>query len=250
MNKKIVVGINTLTSVDQPVYSNHCQLWFRLGRNMQDYDFILNNPRRMSIDRMRNMTAEAALANDCDYICFIDDDVMVPFDGLQRLINHDVDIVAGWTIIRGYPFDNMIFKWVDDGLVRWNDLPQKEGLLECGAIGFSFALIKVSVLRQMPAPFFVTGPRNTEDIYFCVKAKKYIPDIKIYVDLDVKTSHCLGTEYIDPLNKGAFRELYEKVYPELYSEEKPPLHARGDSYLEMIKDPSPETAQAHVNAGN
>ena len=230
-----MIGVNTLSSLDQPVYANHCQAWFRMGRNMTDYDFALNAPRRASIDRMRNQTAELAIAHGFDYACFIDDDILIPFDGLQRLVAADKDVIAGWTIIRGYPFDNMIFKWDEkkEGLLKWNDFPEKEGLLEVGAIGFSFALIKTSVLKAMPPPYFVTGPHNTEDIYFCVKAQRYIPDLKIHVDLSVKTAHCLGPDYINPDNKQNFVEFYKVNYPELTEDSS--SGERGNSYLMDIK---------------
>ena len=93
--KKILVGVNTLTAVSQPIYSNHCQFWYRFGRSYPQFDFMLNNPRRMSIDNMRNMTAKVALENDVDYILFIDDDVLVPIDTLGRLLACDADIAAG-----------------------------------------------------------------------------------------------------------------------------------------------------------
>lgn len=245
-----MVGVNTLTAVDQSVYANHCQFWFRLGRSMPDYEFALNAPRRASIDRMRNQTAELALAHNFDYVCFVDDDVLVPITGLQSLLAADKDIVAGWTIIRGYPFDNMFFKWDEKGtgLNRWNDPPKETGLLEVGAVGFSFVLIKTSVLRQVPPPFFVTGPSNTEDIYFCVKAQKYVKDVSIYVDLDVKTSHCLGSEFIDPLNKASYTEYFKKTFPEMI--ESPGTKARADGYLNMIKNPTQENIDNYLERGN
>lgn len=202
---------------------------------MPDYEFAFNAPRRASIDRMRNQTAELALAHGFDYICFIDDDVLVPVDGLKRLLDADKDIIAGWTLIRGYPFENMFFKWDESmtGLHKWNDPPEDEKLLKVGAVGFSFALIKVDVLKKIPAPFFVTGTNHTEDIYFCVKAQKYLPDVSIYVDRDCVTGHCLGPEYIEPRNKEIYKEYYEKLYPD--SVDEPESRTRGDNYLKMIK---------------
>lgn len=245
-----MVGINTLTEVDQAVYANHCQFWFRLGRSMPDYEFALNAPRRASIDRMRNQTASLAVSAGMDYICFIDDDVLVPIDGLQKLIDANLDIVAGWTIIRGHPFDNMFFKWDEkkNGLNRWNDPPQDSGILHCGAVGFSFVLIKTEILKKIPMPWFATGTGNTEDIYFCVKAQKYIESTTCAVHLDVKTSHCLGSEFIDPLNRESYKKYFESTFPELV--EGPGTEARGDEYYAMIKEPdSEERKKAHIAAG-
>ena len=95
----ILIGINTLTTVEQMAYSNHIQMFFRLGRNTQ-HNFILCNPRRMSIDRMRNTCGRMVAENlDIDYLLFIDDDVLVPFDCVDKLIAADADIAAGWTFI-------------------------------------------------------------------------------------------------------------------------------------------------------
>ena len=44
------------------------------------------------------------------------------------------------------------------------------GVYDCSAVGFSFCLIKMDVLLKCPKPFFITGPKNTEDIYFCIKS--------------------------------------------------------------------------------
>lgn len=249
---KIMVGVNTLTSVDQAVYSNHCQLWFRLGRVYQDCDFAFYTPRRASIDRMRNEVAKLAIMHDFDYILFLDDDVLVPHEGLAALMRSDADIAAGWTIIRGYPFDNMFFKYTDEEkkvLKKYNDpVINEKGVIDCDAVGFSFCLIKVSLLKNVPAPFFVTGPYNTEDVYFCIKARVHNPECTIIVDPNVKTGHCLGSEFIDPENRELYKEFFQKAYPEQCNDEKP-VQARGDGYLKMVEEPTAENIKAHVNAG-
>jgi hypothetical protein len=248
---KVMIGVNTLTSVSREVYSNHMQFYFRFGRSMQDFDFILNNPSRMSIDAMRNMTAKTALANDCDYLVFIDDDVCVPIDFLSRLIMSGADIAAGWTVIRGYPFKNMIFRFIDEEhrqLQHWdeNDFPENvpNGWLACDAVGFSCVLIKCDLLRKVDPPYFVTGPYNTEDIYFCLKAKETVPECRIITDIHVKTSHCLGNEFIDPLNKILYKKYVEDLNPALLGQkEEPDTSKKQDtqeenetSYEEVLKD--------------
>jgi hypothetical protein len=216
--KKIVVGVNTLTAVSQPIYSNHCQFWYQLGKRYPQFDFILNNPRRMSIDNMRNMTAKVALENDVDYILFIDDDVLVPIDTLGQLLSCDADIAAGWTLIRGYPYKNMFFKYMDEArtaLTNWQDpVKAEDGFFHVDAVGFSCCLIKMSHVKRVTQPYFITGPYNTEDIYFCIKSLKEHPDTKIVVHPGVLTSHILGLEAIDPLTRDAYKTYFETLYPE------------------------------------
>ena len=216
--KRILVGVNTLTSVSRAVYSNHCQFWYRLGRSYPDFDFILCHPERMAIDNMRNMAAKVALENDVDYILFIDDDVLVPLDTLGRLLACDADIAAGWTLIRGYPYKNMFFKFIGDdkrALQNWQEpVKNDRGLFEVDAVGFSCCLIKVEHMKKIPQPYFVTGPFNTEDVYYCLKARYEIPETTIVVDPMVMTAHKLGDEFIDPITKGAYKNYFETLYPD------------------------------------
>lgn len=234
---KIVIGVNTLTAIDRIAYSNHCQLWFRLGRNHPEIDFIFNAPHRMSIDRMRNMTARIALDNNADYIMFLDDDVIVPMDCVKKMIAADKDIVAGWTIIRGYPFNNMFFKYVNGDKTQlnyYNEVDVSAGpVVDVDAVGFSCVLIKVDLLRKIPQPFFVTGPFNTEDVYFCLKAREFVPDCTISVDTSLETGHVMDTEVVEPRTKGEFRTFYETAYK---ASQEEPQKDRGDSYLAKVKE--------------
>lgn len=246
-----MIGINTLTTIDQPVYANHLQFFFRLGRHFDESTtFAINTPRRMSIDRMRNMSAKLAVESEFDYLMFIDDDVIVPIDCLKKMLAADKDIIAGHTIIRGWPYNSMIFKHtVKDGIVNragleflneWKpeDLDEK-GLLNVDAVGFSCVLIKVSLLKKLSPPYFVTGSHNTEDIYFCMKARQFYPETTIFVDPSIKTTHCLGTEYIDPDNKEHYKEYYKKTY----NDQEPITDTSGDrgqEYLDLILPPLKE----------
>lgn len=238
---KIMVGVNTLTSIQRAAYSNHCQFWFRLGRNYPNIQFALNHPYRQSIDRMRNQTADIALSNEMDYVLFLDDDVLVnPIqESLAMLIEANADIAAGWTIIRGYPFENMFFKYTEDGkgLIKpkTTDLVIKEnGLIDCDAVGFSFCLIKCSLLKKIPTPWFVTGSNFTEDVYFCNKAREHYPNTTIVVDSRIKTGHLMDPEPLHPQNAGPLREFYDDHYPEITAKEPAPINKREDDYVNEI----------------
>lgn len=242
---KILIAVNTLETINQPIYSNHAQFYFRLGRDYPHH-FALFHPRRMTIDRMRNEAAKAALGNEMDYLMFIDDDVLIPHDALAKLLVAQKNIIAGWTIIRGYPFQNMFFKWIDDAKTQLSHYPHDEidkldlnlnPLLPVAAVGFSCVLINCDFLRKINPPYFVTGPRNTEDVYFCLKAQQQFPNTSIFVHLDVKTAHLLGSEAVDPLNRQFHKTYYESVYPDYCnSKEDQSASDRGDAYLEMVKN--------------
>lgn len=232
---RIVVGINSLVSTVHSAYSNHIQFFFRLGRNYPEWDFVLNNPARMSIDRMRNMTAEVALETGADYVLFLDDDVIVPHDALTGLLAAQADIVAADVMIRGYPFNHMLFRWNRNktGLLPMKKVPEPRGLINVGAVGCSLTLIKTSVFKQTPKPYFVTGPTtNTEDIYFCLRAAKSIPNLKIKADTRIICPHILWEETISSYNRKLYKQYYEQQFPEACKQE---TADRGNEYLKMVK---------------
>lgn len=237
---KTIIGINTLTAVEQVAYANHVQFFYRLGKHYPNDSFALNTPRRMSIDRMRNYTAKVAVENDFDYLLFLDDDVIVPVDSFDKLLKADKDIIAGWTLIRGYPFKNMFFTYEgkENNLICTPDGSFTKGeVVDVAAVGFSYCLIKVSLLKKVPPPWFVTGTHNTEDIYFCVKSKKFVPDCTIAVDTSIETAHIMGPEFIAPFNKGLYTDYLKTAFPEMAQEEQNPWDTsdRSEEYLERMK---------------
>lgn len=235
----VVVGKNSLTNAPYEVGTNHEQFWYRLGRQFKHINFLYVNPARMSIDRMRNLVGETALQYGADYLLFLDDDVLVQRDGFERLLACKADIAAGKVVIRGYPFDWMVFqpKGKDkDGLYACKTLPDS-GIVPCAAVGFSFCLIKTSILKDIPKPWFVTGLHNTEDIYFCVKAKQANPKVKIVVDCSVQCGHILWPEVMDQRNREEYRKYYLKMNPHLKAEEAKKKKAdRGIDYLKEVKE--------------
>ncbi len=246
---KIVVGINSLVSTTQPAYSNHVQLFFRLGRSYPHIDFFFWNPGRMSIDRMRNSASKIAMDLEADYLWFIDDDVLIPFTALASLLSADSDAVSGNVIIRGYPFNYMLFRRQPDGnMPQMTDLPTDEGpVISVDALGFSCTLIKVSLLKKIPLPHFVTGISNTEDIYFFLKAKEVVPDLTIKADLTVICHHILWEEFISDSNRTEYRKYFETTHPEVIKalkQEEIDNKDRGNEYLEEVEALLVKNAQA------
>lgn len=235
---KVLIGINTLIAINPYVYGNHWQFSFRLGRNHRKDQFALFNPVRMSVDRMRNSAAQFALEGGFDYIFFVDDDVMIPFDAYDKLKKANKDIIAGVTLIRGYPFYPMIFDFKRKKNNHVIDYERKANkrtkLLTCDAVGFSCCLIKTSILKEIPQPYFVTGTKSTEDVYFCIKAKEYIPKVKIFVHTGISTIHCIGMEFISPENKKIWIKHMEAEHPGIKkSSDKPKQTDRGEDYLKQ-----------------
>ena len=160
---------------------------------------------------MRNESAKLALQMECDYLLFIDDDVIVHEDTFTSLLSANKDIVMALTFLRSYPFQPMLF--IDrsgnekevQSLQSYENYADHiiedgfdEGLVQCDAVGFSCALIKCELLKKLEPPYFVTIPNQcTEDIYFCVKAQRVLgkKNVSIFTDTRVPTGH-LGEKFL------------------------------------------------------
>jgi len=235
---RIMVGCNILTSIDGMAYPSHCKNWYTWGKRT-DWKMYFYTPRRASIDRMRNETAKKALELECDYLYFYDDDCIVPDQGLAQLMSHDKDIVAGLTLIRGAPFQPMVFNYVrddEDGngvLDNSMEVLKAKELFPCNAVGFSCVLIKTDLFKKMEPPFFITGTQSTEDIYFCIRAQKELK-AEVYCDPNVQVSHIVDRYYVNPGNRDKLLEVTKWLSGE-ESKDEESEETRGDDFMSRIK---------------
>lgn len=245
--RKVVVGCNILTSIDSIVYPNHCQMWYRFGRDYKDLDFYFSAPRRCSIDNMRNVTIDFAIKQGAEFVFFYDDDVIVPNDALIKLIavmdiDSNVAVASGLTYIRKYPYKPMLFKAEEDGLYMYEDFKDKvddSGVLteKLGAVGFSCALIRVEYLKNLRPPYCITGSQNTEDVYLCQRIRDHYENAVIACDTTIDTSHLVDKYYVNAENVDDLRK-----YEELLNKARPDDGGdRGQEYAENIESRFRET---------
>lgn len=160
---------------------------------------------RVIIDRARNLGAEAAMQNDCDYLLFIDDDMTFDPDALQNLLRRDKDIVAGMFFGRVEPSMHLCFDLVQTSegpkyekidIDLLLDAEKKGACIPVDATGTGFTLIKVDVFRKLKelepdTPIFATVNKGkafmSEDVYFCQRAKE--AGFQVWVDTAVKIGH-------------------------------------------------------------
>lgn len=259
--KKTLVAVNVLTDVDNSVYLSHCQAWYRMGKNFPDDKFMLYTPHRTTIDNCRNFAAKFALENECDYLFFIDDDMILhemTYQSLRENIERpSVDVVMALTYIRGYPFHPMFFRdpnsdhsvcteldYYDD---FEKDVNPETHLVEVDAIGCACVLIKCDLIKKLEPPYFMTTPAHTEDVYFCMKAKRELgrKNVGIFVDVGVPTCH-LGEKALYTHATIEHYRTYEenlnpnvKAYRNLKIGESPLNPDRGSEYLKVIDELEP-----------
>jgi len=168
------------------------------------------------IQNQRADLALDAMAEGCTHILFIDSDMTFPQDMVERLIKHDLDIVATNCARRRIPTGPTAQKYGPDGereLVY--TMPESTGIEEVGSIGMGVMLIKRNVFEKLTEPWFETPWRTDkrgyigEDIFFCRKAQA--AGYKIYIDHDV-------SKEIGHIGTFKFKRDYTKVMPHIEKE--------------------------------
>lgn len=218
--KKILIATNVLTSVDSTIYGDHITLLYKVAKENR-FEVYHYAPRRQSIDRMRNLTADYALQLGCDYILFIDDDMLLTEGTIESLVDANLDIVMADTVIRGYPFHSMAFKLKgvsennDFDLEHFDDILEhvdEKGIARCIAVGFACCLIKVDLLKRINKPYFVTSPFTTEDVYFCIRCQQELENgVEVGVDTKVPTFHQLDPMYITRKNIEGMKKIVQEL---------------------------------------
>lgn len=156
---------------------------------------------------LRCMAAQKAIDMRLDYLLFVDADMVVEPQSLNKLLAHDLDVVGGLYVKKGPPYWPVASKLGTHGLYEsLLQLPYGE-LIEVDGIGAGFLLINTRVLRAIDKdpdvgwPWFCFYPAKRvdpetrkvrrriggEDYYFCEKAKKC--GFKIWCDTGVSLGH-------------------------------------------------------------
>jgi hypothetical protein len=142
---------------------------------------IANQRAELCLDAMREK---------CTHVLFIDSDMRFPHDMIERLLQHDLDIVATNCARRRMPTGPTAQIYKDNGereLVY--TMPESTGLQEVGSVGMGVMLIKANVFAKLAEPWFETPWRHDkrgyigEDVFFCKKARD--AGFKIWIDHDV-----------------------------------------------------------------
>ena len=128
------------------------------------------------------------------HLLFIDSDITFPPEAIKKLINDDKDIVSGLYFKKNVNPQPVAWftDWKNDGSVKFRPFTcdGSQELVECGAVGMGFCLIKTSVLIDMAAnfhTFFQHMNGMGEDLSFCIRAQQL--GYKIFVDTSFKLGH-------------------------------------------------------------
>lgn len=129
------------------------------------------NVKNQRVDLAKQRLAELALANNVDYLLFLDDDVVPPPDALMKMIelwrsDPKYQIISGMYWSKSEPSVPLIF---DEGLVgsKWDW--KVTDLIQADAGGAGLLFVDANVFRKMPKPwfscnYFFDDPRGDLDL--------------------------------------------------------------------------------------
>jgi len=142
----------------------------------------------------RNLAVERARQLGVTHLFFLDADQTFEKDALQRLIEHKKDIIAAnYNQRQSDPIVSVTKQMGDNGELLDN-FPVPKELFKAFSVGTGFCLIDMKVFDKTPFPWFntqVTLDKNgkaeimSEDVYFCINARKAGFDIWCDPTIDI-----------------------------------------------------------------
>jgi hypothetical protein len=213
---RVLLGIPTKGNTDPEAYDNRLEMAIHLG-NLQtlshlgqkeycgtkydipdgvEYQFSLSTIGDVFVAYAREQMARTVVNNEFDYLFMIDDDMIAPPDLFEKLIKHDVDIIAPLAFMRFFPHKPVIYNIAEgyDNIRKQHyyqnyvvERYPKKQLVECDAVGFGAVLINAKCFKKMKQPWMMVMSGAGEDIHFCHCARK--AGFKVYMDTSVQLAH-------------------------------------------------------------
>lgn len=166
----------------------------------------------------RHMLVSRAFQFEATHLLFWDADIEAPPDCIVRLVNHHLPIVA-INYSKKEP-EARPTAYIDTDSYVGPCYTQKHhtGLQAVSSCGFGLMLIEMSVLQTLKTPLFQftqAGPEGikteTEDVFFCRKAREAGFDIVIDHDLSKRCGHIGDWRYtvdMSDIAQAAKQHLY------------------------------------------
>lgn len=197
--KKIFLAVPTSRFIETETFKTIYNLSIPDG-----YQAVLEIVQGYAVHQARNILVQKALEQQCDYIFWIDSDIILYKDILKCLIEDDKDIVTGYYIkkVEGQNICELFGTNPQDPNseiipnILEKDLPKVNGLYIVKACGFGCTLVKIDVFKKMLESeqdklcFDYIWQKDkicSEDILFCKRAEAL--GYKTFVDTRFRCGH-------------------------------------------------------------
>lgn len=204
---KILIAVPTFENIYPDTFKSIYDL--DTTRHETEFEFV----RGYDCATARNRIAQMALDKNVDYVLMVDNDVVIPKDALQNLLDDSVDVCLGFYAHRDsdniYRGRTCVCKLYDENGVKHFNYPleseysaeELRQLRESGEYkiqihggGMGCALIKTDVFKRIDYPWYdwvnyKSRGMLSEDLYFCEACRK--KNIPIYTDSRLVCGHML-----------------------------------------------------------
>ena len=188
-----------------------------------DVDKYINNTMVYSSNLVENrhMLVSRAEQFDATHMLFWDADIKVPADAIMRLLVHNLPIVAINYAKKEPEARPTAYIDGEDYVGPCFTQAHHTGLQAVSSCGFGFMLIEMEVFQKLSTPLFQFTQvgqdgikTETEDVYFCRKARDAGFDIVIDHDLSKECAHIGDFEYtcwMSDLAQTGKQEIYRAM---------------------------------------
>lgn len=161
-----VLATACFQGIDPRAYDTHRHLVAQMAVDYKNNLWMIPVHERMTfpdaplfaVAAMFNM--EEYASRKADWFVWVEDDICVSQDTVRKLRAAADPIKRPFVAAVGYdrnpPFPISVWDWEDDGLVRWETIPDQE-VVQAGATGLTAALIHRSVFDRVKEPYFAAG---------------------------------------------------------------------------------------------
>lgn len=184
----ITIGMPVYGNVPAESFGSITNFIFEcVGQRKFNFDFttVLHLP----VDLARNKIVANLINNKpSDYLLFIDSDMIVPSNLVQRLLDIDADIASALCFKKWPPHYPCIYKFDGENFKSIEDYPTNK-IIEVDGVGMACCLIKRKVFETIKQPWFsfkeiVDQEKKViyvlgEDLVFCKKVKDNNFSIKV-----------------------------------------------------------------------
>lgn len=211
--KRVLLGVPRWAYAQPEAEAWRIEVAAHLGKQMADpafpYQFDFATLPNMLVHFAREELCKRAVSGGYDFAAMVDDDMNGPVDMWERLLAHNVDIVAPLAFTRLGQHLPVVYGSIHKHIEGMGYVPTRthfvlnyprNTLFECAAVGFGAVLIKTEVLKRIEAPWFFTfkddGTRGTgEDVWFCRKAVEK-GGARVFCDSSIKLGHFGSAKWI------------------------------------------------------
>jgi 2-polyprenyl-3-methyl-5-hydroxy-6-metoxy-1,4-benzoquinol methylase len=158
-----------------------------LYTNGRNYNVKIYMKVATVVDLARNELVNDAVKDGCDYILFLDSDIIMPSGAIDKLIDMNVNIASGLYFSKGKPYLPVARVLKGDKHFYLEDFEYNQ-IMDVAGVGMGICLIKTDIFKRISYPYFKLDWRNdistgwyqvAEDLYFCDKAREAGYSIKL-----------------------------------------------------------------------